>query len=107
MSLNLLYLCNCYDGFMYFRLCRLIDINAKKTVQRVSKSRIPTPAGNPLEGKVVRLFYDDTFKSFFRRLTFSPDGLLLIVPSGIIEPQESTEKTTNCTVIFSRHSLKE
>ncbi|OXU30243.1 hypothetical protein TSAR_008813 [Trichomalopsis sarcophagae] len=89
------------------RICRLIDVTAKRTVQRVSKSKIPTPAGHPLEGKVVRLFYDDTFKSFFRRLTFTPDGSLLIVPSGIIEPQESTDKVTNCTVIFSRHNLKE
>lgn len=85
----------------------MIDVSAKRTVQRVSKSKIPTPAGHPVEGKVVRLFYDDTFKSFFRRLTFTPDGSLLIVPSGIIEPQESTDKVTNCTVIFSRHNLKE
>ncbi|XP_011499835.1 PREDICTED: chromatin assembly factor 1 subunit B [Ceratosolen solmsi marchali] len=89
------------------RLCRLIDVNTKKTVQRIGKSKMPTAAGHPLEGKVVRLFYDDTFKSFFRRLTFTPDGSLLIVPSGIIEPQESTEKIANCTVVFSRYNLKE
>jgi chromatin assembly factor 1 subunit B len=85
----------------------LIDVNTKKTVQRIGKSKIPTSPGHPLEGKVVRLFYDDTFKSFFRRLTFTPDGLLLIVPSGIIEQQESTEKVANCTVVFSRYNLKE
>ena len=73
----------------------------------MSKSKIPTPPGHSLEGKVVRLFYDDTLKSFFRRLTYTPDGQLIIVPSGIIEPQEPNEKITNCTVIFSRHSLKE
>ncbi|XP_058788838.1 chromatin assembly factor 1 subunit B [Phymastichus coffea] len=89
------------------RICRLIDVNLKKTVQRVSKSRIPTPAGHALEGRVVRLFYDDTFKSYFRRLTFTPDGSLIIAPSGIIEPQESTEKVSNGTIVFSRHSLKE
>lgn len=97
----------CILKFKNYRICRLIDVNTKKTVQSVSKAKIPTPAGNPLEDKVVRLFHDDTFKSFFRRLTYSPDGLLLIVPSGIIESQDSTEKNSNCTVVFSRYSLKE
>ncbi|EFN78079.1 chromatin assembly factor 1 subunit B [Harpegnathos saltator] len=89
------------------RQCRLIDIAKKKVVQRVHKSKIPTPPGHPLEGKVVRLFYDDTFKSFFRRLTFTIDGSLIIVPSGIIEPQETTGNISNATIIFSRHNIKE
>ncbi|XP_014238121.1 chromatin assembly factor 1 subunit B [Trichogramma pretiosum] len=89
------------------RLLRLISVASKKTISRVSKSKIPTPPGNPLEGKIVRLFYDDTFKSFFRRLTYSPDGNLIIAPSGIIEPQEPSEKTTNSVVIFSSHDIKE
>lgn len=88
-------------------MCRLIDINTKKTVQRIYKAKIPTPPDHPLKDKVVRLFYDDTFKSFFRRLTFSTDGLLLIVPSGIIEPLETTERIFNTTLIFSRYNLKE
>ncbi|XP_054003903.1 chromatin assembly factor 1 subunit B [Hylaeus anthracinus] len=89
------------------RMCRLIDINTKKTIQRVYKAKIPTPASHPLKDKTVRLFYDDTFKSFFRRLTFSLDGILIIVPSGIIEPLETTERISNATIIFSRHNLKE
>nr|XP_050855638.1 chromatin assembly factor 1 subunit B isoform X2 [Vespula vulgaris] len=89
------------------RQCRLVDISTKKTVQRVHKSNIPTPVDYPLRGKTVRLFYDDTFKSFFRRLTFSIDGILIIVPSGIIEPQDTIEKTSNATIVFSRHNLKE
>ncbi|OAD61577.1 Chromatin assembly factor 1 subunit B [Eufriesea mexicana] len=89
------------------RICRLIDINTKKTVQRVYKAKIPTTVAHPIKDKIVRLFYDDTFKSYFRRLTFSIDGLLLIVPSGIIEPLETTERVSNTTLIFSRHNLKE
>ncbi|XP_043265495.1 chromatin assembly factor 1 subunit B [Colletes gigas] len=89
------------------RMCRLIDINTKKTVQRVYKAKIPTLTNHPLKDKTVRLFYDDTFKSFFRRLTFSLDGMLIIVPSGIIEPVETTERISNATIIFSRHNLKE
>ncbi|XP_046826667.1 chromatin assembly factor 1 subunit B isoform X2 [Vespa crabro] len=89
------------------RQCRLVDISTRKTVQRVHKSIIPTPLDYPLRDKTVRLFYDDTFKSFFRRLTFSIDGTLIIVPSGIIEPQDTIEKTSNATIVFSRHNLKE
>ncbi|XP_031833327.1 chromatin assembly factor 1, p105 subunit [Nomia melanderi] len=89
------------------RICRLIDINTKKTVQRVYKAKIPTPPDHPLKDKTVRLFYDDTFKSFFRRLTFSLDGMLIIVPSGIIDPLETTERISNATIVFSRHNLKE
>lgn len=85
----------------------MIDISTKKTVQRAYKAKIPTPSDHPVKDKTVRLFYDDTFKSFFRRLTFSLDGMLLIVPSGIIEPVETTEKIYNATVIFSRYNLKE
>lgn len=94
-------------NFFNFRQCRLVDISTKKTVQRVHKSNIPTPPDYPLRDKTVRLFYDDTFKSFFRRLTFSTDGTLIIVPSGIIEPQDTIEKTSNATIVFSRHNLKE
>ena len=89
------------------RTCRLIDINTKKTAQRVYKGRIPTPSDHSLKDKMVRLFYDDTFKSFFRRLTFSLDGMLIIVPSGIIESLETTETISNATIIFSRYNLKE
>ncbi|KAM0735743.1 Chromatin assembly factor 1 subunit B [Formica fusca] len=86
---------------------RLINIATKKIVQRVYKSTIPTPFGSPLEGKIVRLFYDDTFKSFFRRLTFSIDGSLIFVPSGIIESHETTETISNATIVFSRKNMKE
>jgi len=89
------------------RQCRLISIATKKVIQRVHKSTIPTPAGSPLEGKIVRLFYDDTFKSFFRRLTFSIDGSLIFVPSGIIESQETSETISNATIVFSRENIKE
>lgn len=89
------------------RQCHLISVATRKIVQRVHKSTIPSQAGNSLEGKVVRLFYDDTFKSFFRRLTFSIDGSLIFVPSGIIESQETTETISNATIVFSRQSIKE
>lgn len=89
------------------RHCRLISIATKKVVQRVYKSKIPTPSSVSLEEKHVRLFYDDTFKSFFRRLTFSIDGSLIFVPSGIIESQETTETVSNAIIVFSRADIRE
>ena len=51
--------------------------------------------------KSFRMFHDDTMRSFFRRLTFSPDGELLIVPAGLVE----AESVTNATFIFTRNCL--
>ena len=49
--------------------------------------------------KSFRMFHDDTMRSFFRRLTFTPDGELLIVPSGVME----TDPVINSTYVFTRH----
>jgi len=56
------------------------------------------------EEKTVRLFHDDTFKGFFRRLSWSPDGEILVVPSGVVEREEDT-KVTHCTWVFTRVEL--
>lgn len=81
------------------RTLRIHDINTKKTAFKVSKA----PWTNSTEKGTfkARLFYDDTLQSFFRRLTFTPDGELLIVPSGIVE---KGEKIHNTCYIFSRHA---
>jgi len=56
------------------------------------------------EDQSVRLFHDDTFKGFFRRLSWSNDGELLVVPSGVVETDE--EKTfTHCSWVFTRLNL--
>merc|ERR1719431_730812 len=47
--------------------------------------------------KSVRLFHDDTFKGFFRRLSWSNDGELLVVPSGVIETDGEAGTVTHCT----------
>ena len=82
------------------RTLRIHDINSKKTACKISKA----PWTNSTEKGTfkARLFYDDTLQSFFRRLTFTPDGELLIVPSGIVE---KGEKINNTCYIFSRHAL--
>ena len=54
--------------------------------------------------KNVRLFHDDTFQSFFRRLDMSPDGQLLVIPSGVLEI-DGEASIKNCTYVFSRTDL--
>jgi len=58
----------------------------------------------PTKEKEVRLFHDETFKGFFRRLSWSNDGEILVVPSGVIET-DGDSKVTHCTWVFSRVDL--
>ncbi len=62
------------------------------------------PSSNSEEEKTkpFRMFHDDTMKSFFRRLTFTPDGQLLLVPAGCIE---QGDQVNNTTYVFSRASF--
>ena len=44
---------------------------------------------DPKAPKSFKLFHDETWKSFFRRLAFSPDGNFLVVPSGVLPAQNA------------------
>lgn len=68
------------------------DVEKKEEVKETTKE------------KEVRLFHDETFKGFFRRLSWSNDGEILVVPSGVIETDGDT-KVTHCTWVFSRVDL--
>lgn len=48
-------------------------------------------------------FYPESFSSFFRRLTFSTDGSLLVIPATIMEV---SNKKSDCSIIFSRLDFK-
>ncbi|KAJ3406648.1 hypothetical protein CcCBS67573_g02406 [Chytriomyces confervae] len=53
----------------------------------------------------ANMFHDDTLSSFFRRLTFSPDGSLLVVPAGL--HRETTKDTPkNVVYLFTRENLR-
>ncbi|KAH8868730.1 Chromatin assembly factor 1 subunit B [Schistosoma japonicum] len=71
------------------RACRVYRAGTKNCLAHISKA-----------GK-QRLFQDDSWKSFFRRLTFSPDGLLLICPSGNLEEAAFAGSTTTTTMVSS------
>lgn len=66
--------------------------------------------GKKSDGEEIksRLFHDDTLKSFFRRLSFSPDGQILVTSSGILETtdeESKTKTTTNVSYVFARKSF--
>eukprot|EP00095_Tigriopus_kingsejongensis_P003471 maker-scaffold13_size735724-snap-gene-6.28 protein:Tk03471 transcript:maker-scaffold13_size735724-snap-gene-6.28-mRNA-1 annotation:"GI20194" len=84
------------------RNLRLYHTKNYKPAFKVSKSQLAlTPRADQVEEKKVRLFHDDTFQSFFRRLAFSPDGEILAVPSGVLEVEGQAE-TPHCTYLFAR-----
>ncbi|KAG8544692.1 hypothetical protein GDO81_022045 [Engystomops pustulosus] len=84
------------------RVLRVYRTESKRVAFNVSKmlSAIPTPDG---ESKTYRIYHDDSMKSFFRRLSFTPDGSLLLTPAGFVEVGEAL---VNTTYVFSRKNLK-
>lgn len=81
---------------------------------------MPLPAVKPLEvsspgllglgAKNANIYANETFTSFFRRLTFAPDGSLLFTPAGQYkvtypshgEPTRSSEEVINTVYIYTR-----
>ncbi|XP_077584219.1 chromatin assembly factor 1 subunit B [Stigmatopora nigra] len=83
------------------RVMRVYSTNSKKKAFCVSKMSTVSPVDG--EVKQHRMFHDDSMRSFFRRLSFTPDGSYLLAPAGCVEVGETI---TNTTYIFSRKSLK-
>lgn len=71
---------------------------------RLGRGILPVPECHPLYEKDVKYFHDDTFKSYFRRITFSPDGNLIIAPAGCVETEDA-KKAMCGTYIFSIDNL--
>uniref|UniRef100_A0A8C2ZRI3 Chromatin assembly factor 1 subunit B n=1 Tax=Cyclopterus lumpus TaxID=8103 RepID=A0A8C2ZRI3_CYCLU len=83
------------------RVMRVYSTHTKKKAFSISKmSSGPLAEG---EAKQHRMFHDDSMRSFFRRLSFTPDGSFLLAPAGCVELGENI---INTTYIFSRKSLK-
>ncbi|ODV96655.1 hypothetical protein PACTADRAFT_1242 [Pachysolen tannophilus NRRL Y-2460] len=54
---------------------------------------VPLPAVRAMEPPILKnclLYHNETLQSFFRRLCFSPDGNLLLTPSGIFKNYSNT-----------------
>ncbi|GAB1597834.1 chromatin assembly factor 1 subunit B-like, partial [Argonauta hians] len=85
------------------RSCRVFSVEKKSIVHDISKmTSLSQSSDSDSKCKSTRIFHDDTMRSFFRRLTFSPDGELLIMPAGCVELET---KVINATFICSRHKL--
>jgi len=104
-----------YNYVRKVRSCKLVAPSRGNKRVDGGSSKQETPTKNEAnEEKNVRLFHDDTFQSFYRRLDYSPDGeLLAIPPSGVLEQaaeygsgnsgsSSGDGKTSHCTHIFSR-----
>ncbi|XP_035248593.1 chromatin assembly factor 1 subunit B [Anguilla anguilla] len=83
------------------RVMRVYSAQTRKKAYNISKMT----SGSAAEGEVknYRMFHDDSMRSFFRRLSFTPDGSFLLVPAGCVE---AGENVTNTTYIFSRKNFK-
>ena len=77
------------------------------------RPEISSPSLNAAMGLAVRntnLYHNETMTSFFRRLTFSPDGSLLFTPAGhyktafptAADPTKTTEDVSNTVYIYTR-----
>lgn len=90
------------------RIFRTFDVTTKKVTSRSSKAILPFTSEHPLHDVKVRLYHDDTLQTYYRRLQFSPDGLLIAVPAGKIEPEQGKVdmKPINAVYIYTRYSLK-
>ncbi|KAG8450173.1 hypothetical protein GDO86_002708 [Hymenochirus boettgeri] len=83
------------------RILRVYKTESRRVAYNVSKMN--SSPGADGEVKSYRMFHDDSMKSFFRRLTFTPDGSLLLTPAGCVE---SGESVINTTFVFSRKNLR-
>ncbi|XP_003508028.1 chromatin assembly factor 1 subunit B isoform X3 [Cricetulus griseus] len=83
------------------RVLRVYSTQKKRVAFNISK--MLSGPGSEGEARSFRMFHDDSMKSFFRRLSFTPDGSLLLTPAGCVE---SGENVTNTTYVFSRKHLK-
>ncbi|KAF1744956.1 hypothetical protein MXB_4610 [Myxobolus squamalis] len=77
--------------------CRIYSPNSKKIVSSLRKVEFSL-CDNLVQRKLYR---DENLCSFFRRCSFSPDGKMLVTPSGI-SLQNETESTT---FVFLRSCL--
>lgn len=77
------------------------------------RPEISSPSLSAAMGLAVRntnLYHNETMTSFFRRLTFSPDGSLLFTPAGHYktalpmgsDPTKTTEDVSNTVYIYTR-----
>ncbi|XP_058731051.1 chromatin assembly factor 1 subunit FAS2 isoform X2 [Vicia villosa] len=94
------------------RTCRVYISKPLKSkgVERINYAckHVISKAEQPLlknsKSTKYHLFHDETLPSFFRRLSWSPDGSFLLVPAGSYKIGTASE-SVNAAYIFSRKDL--
>lgn len=80
-------------------------------VMPIEASPKPHPSSNSLGMKNAILYANETLTSFFRRLTFTPDGSLLLTPAGQYQTQHQVEggkivnEVINTVYIYTRGGI--
>lgn len=67
----------------------------------------PNVPGEPNTKTKYRMFLDDTFPSFFRRLSWSTDGSFLMVPSGVFKNSPLDNDVKNVVYGYARNHFSE
>ncbi|CAG8480273.1 12288_t:CDS:10 [Ambispora gerdemannii] len=76
------------------------DIFSVSSLNTVSSPPPKTTPSKPYS-KSFRMYRDETLKSFFRRLTFTPDGSLLLTPAAIYRNSAANNEQQQTTRIDS------
>lgn len=93
---------------------KLVFGQCSRRFSRIDKGKIAsttttTKPEDPTITGSFRLYHDENLVSFFRRLSFSPDGALLITPAGLNKPidelDENTDELSNCAYIYPRNTM--
>lgn len=89
-----------------FSSFRLYSTNNLKMQRRINKSTYPVDESSPFYNKTIRLFHDDTLQTFYRRICFSPDGLLMyVVPANSSSSQRPIKIITFFILFIASHRL--
>uniref|UniRef100_A0A1J3DFA9 CAF-1 p60 homolog n=1 Tax=Noccaea caerulescens TaxID=107243 RepID=A0A1J3DFA9_NOCCA len=67
-------------------------------------TKVDQPRKDETKRIKTHLFHDETLPSFFRRLSWSPDGSFLLIPAGAFK-NSPTSEAVNATYVFSRKDL--
>lgn len=102
---------------------KLVFGQCSRRFSRIDKGKISTTATTVMKADDAstssvatgsfRLYHDENLVSFFRRLSFSPDGALLITPAGLNKALDTThddmddngEELYNCAYIYPRNTM--
>ncbi|WFD42230.1 Chromatin assembly factor 1 subunit [Malassezia psittaci] len=79
-------------------------------IKPADSARIKSLHGSKPPPTTSRLYGDDRYSSFFRRLAFSPDGALLATPTGIFATSGSDQQpsnTSSAVYLYARGNFRQ